>query len=226
MQKRCILKTGSLLLLAAMLAACLLSGCSSAHSGIDQTVLTQEQRESITAAYAESKVGASKLYWFQTDGLGAYYLGEIEGCIIFYNLRTWNPSKNEMLEYGAVTDLWRPERMRSLKFTVADVTFSPGFQNQLCAYKDGEVLHLSKAYSKGWITQEGVTQVKTAYDSFIRYLFEMGESEYVKHENKFDTMILQQGGFPADHPDYAMVMQRTKSQEYQLFLQTHEAQGG
>ena len=226
MRKKCITKTGSLLLLVAILAACLLSGCSGAHSGIDQTVLTQEQREAITAAYAESKVGAYPLYWFQTDGLGAYYLGEIEGCIIFYNLRTWNSSRNENLEYGDPTDLWRPERMRPLKFTIADVTFSPGFQNQLCTYRDGEVLLLSRAYFKEWISQEGVEQVKTAYDSFVRYLLEMGESEYVKHENKFDMMMLEQGGFPADHPDYTMIMQRSSSQEYPLFLQALKGQGG
>ncbi len=226
MQKKIIAKIGSMLLLAAILVACLLSGCNSAHGGIDQTILTQEQREAISTAYMECKIGAEKLYWFQTDGLGAYYLGEIEGYIIFYNLRTWNPSTNEYLEYGDITDLYRPDQIRPLNFTVGEVTFSPGFQNQMCVYKDGEVLLLSRAYFKGWISKEGVAQVKNAYDSFVQHLAEMGESEYLKNEKKFRTLMHNLSGEPMDDFVYQNFMNLKESREYQLFMNALKEQGG
>ena len=224
MRKKFITRTGSLLLFTLILVACLLSGCTNSDRGIDQTVLTQEKREAISAAYSQSQPG--ELYWFQTDGLGAYYLGEIEGCIIFYNLRTWDPDVNKSMEYGDLSWMYGSESIRPLNFTIAGTAFSPGFRNQLCAYKDGEVLQLSMAYIKDWISKEGVEKVKIAYDSFIRYLADLGEYGYSKNEKKFRKSIYSQSGSPMEYfmyPDYMLLNQ---SPEYQLFIKALKTQGG
>ena len=194
------------------------------QDGIDQTVLTQEQRKTITNAFAESKAGATKLYWFETDGQGAYYLGEFDGCIVFYNLRTWNPGMNDFHEYGEDPFDLRDTPWRPLNFKIAEVEFSPAFENQLCAYKDGEVLHLSKAYTKGWITQEGVAHVKAAYDAFIRYLVGLGENGYLAHEKKFKLMELELWDTPKDSNQYTFIQNATTSPEYQLFMKTLKEQ--
>ena len=191
--------------------------------GIDQTVLTQEQCEKISAAYKESQ--NITLFWFQTDGQGAYYLGEFEGCIVFYNLLTWSPIRNADLEYGNIFTMLYPDRLRPLNFTIAESAFSPGFRNMLCAYKDGKVLQLSRAYIEGWLTKESVAKVKTAYDSFIQHLIDLEESGYLEYEKKFNLMRLEYT-FPKDSPEYASeyenIMNVSKSDEYRRFMEAVE----
>ena len=197
------------------------------QSGIDQTVLAQEQREAISAAYSESQNGI--LYWFHTDGLGAYYLGQFDGCIVFYNLRTWSPSENDLLEYGISWDMAGEyyDRSRPLNFTVARIPFSPGFRNQLCAYKNGEVAQLQTAYlNKKWISKEAVEQVKTAYDAFIQHLITMGENAYLEREKKFRTMMQPLMGLPMDEITYVNFMNLTESYEYKMFMNSLKGQGG
>ena len=197
------------------------------QAGIDQTVLTQEQREAISAAYSESQNGI--LYWFHIDGLGAYYLGQFDGCIVFYNLRTWSPGKNADLEYGQdIFGQYGSERYRPLNFTIARIPFSPGFRNQLCAYKDGEVAQLQTAYlNKKWISKEAVEQVKTAYDTFIQHLITMGESAYLEREKKFKTLIFSisdDPGYLQDDVVYQNFMSLSESKEYQLFIEALKEQ--
>lgn len=215
------------ILLAAVLMICLLAGCQNSDSSIDQSTLTQEQRDAISAAYKDSE--SLNLYWYHTDGLGAYYLGEVEGCIIFYNLRTWNSYVNIDFEYKDNLTWYLPGRYRLCEFTLLGIPFSPAFENQLFAYKDGEVCWLTKAWAKGWISKDGAQQVKEAYDVFIQHLIDMGEDNYLKREKQLRTLQWEEFGGDWNYQSYQNFMELTESTEYQMFIsqckkQTDEAE--
>lgn len=207
MKKRIVILSGIIL------AVCLIAGIYRLNNQNNQNRISNRQRENISAAYNASE--GRELYWYETDGMGAYYLTTVNGCIVFYNLRTWNPYANVGYEYNDMTDVFISERVRFCFFTLLDSRFSPAFENQLYVYKGGKVTWLTKAWMNGWIKDEDVQVVKEAYDTFIQQLIDMGEDEYLNREKQFRTTLYSISGYD---PTYDNFMKTTSSTEYRTFL--------
>ena len=131
-----------ILLILLVLCACLLAGCEKAQESTSES-LTAEVKEEIAAVW-NIKYG-TPLVWEEDNGYPARYYGTYGDCVV----------------------LFQGTPMQTIETKhIAGYEFSHTTQFILDVYHEGELLPLSDAYSKGYVTEEQVAEIHQRHKNY------------------------------------------------------------